>query len=184
MNGLKPYKVRPASNELPYKFETGTQNHEGIAGVLGALEYFQWLGTRFGAEHESAWKEAGFSDRRLVLKMGMSVMHQYEQELSKTLIRIIESIPGTRIYGITDLKRLDERVPTVSFTMEGQYPEQLAKAIGNEGIYVWDGHNYALAIVERLGLLEAGGMIRVGPVHYNTVDELNVFGEVLKKVVK
>jgi len=111
-------------------------------------------------------------------------MHSYEQELSKKLIGIIESVPGTRIYGITDLNRLEERVPTVSFTMEGHRPEQLAKAIGNEGIYVWDGHNYALAIVERLGLLEAGGMIRVGPVHYNTLDELNVFGEVLKNIAK
>jgi len=184
LNDLKPYKVRPASNDLPYKFETGTQNHEGIAGVLGALEYLQWLGTQFGAEQESAWKEAGFSGRRLDLKKGMSVMHGYEQELSKKLIGIIESIPGTRIYGITDFNRLDERVPTVSFTMEGRDPEQLAKAIGDEGVYVWNGHNYALAIVERLGLLEAGGMIRVGPVHYNTLDELNTFGEILKNVTK
>jgi selenocysteine lyase/cysteine desulfurase len=79
--------------------------------------------------------------------------------------------------------RLDERVPTVSFTVEGKNPAQLADAIGKENIYVWDGHNYALAIVERLGLLEAGGMIRVGPVHYNTLDELETFGEVLKQVV-
>jgi selenocysteine lyase/cysteine desulfurase len=184
LNDLKPYKVRPASNDLPYKFETGTQNHEGIAGVLGALEYLQWLGMQFGADQESAWKEAGFSGRKLELKKGMSVMHAYESELSKKLIGIIESVPGTRIHGITDLKRLDERVPTVSFTMAGKDPEQLAKAIGDEKIYVWNGHNYALAIVERLGLLEAGGMVRVGPVHYNTLDELEKFGEVLKKVTK
>jgi selenocysteine lyase/cysteine desulfurase len=82
------------------------------------------------------------------------------------------------------MDRLDERVPTVSFTLEGKDPEQLADAIGKENIYVWNGHNYALAIVERLGLLEAGGMVRVGPVHYNTIDELEKFGEVLKKVAK
>jgi cysteine desulfurase family protein (TIGR01976 family) len=184
LNELKPYKVRPASNELPYKFETGTQNHEGIAGVLGALEYLQWLGTQFGAEQAQAWSEAGFSGRRLELKKGMSVMREYESELSKKLIGIIESIPGTRIYGITDLNRLDERVPTVSFTVAGHHPEQLAKTIGDADVYVWNGHNYALAIVERLGLLEAGGMIRVGPVHYNTMDELETFGEVLRKVIK
>ena len=184
LNELKAYKVRPASNELPHKFETGTQNHEGIAGVLGALEYLEWLGRQFGADQESAWKEAGFSGRKLELKKGMSAMRVYEAELSRSLIKIVESVPGTRIHGVTDLNRLDERVPTVSFTAEGKDPEQLAKAIGDKNIYVWNGHNYALAIVERMGLLEAGGMVRVGPVHYNTVDELEKFGEVLKKVVK
>ncbi|HXD09935.1 MAG TPA: cysteine desulfurase-like protein [Anaerolineales bacterium] len=184
LNELKPYKVRPASNELPYKFETGTQNHEGIAGVLGALEYLEWLGKGFGAEQEAAWKEAGFSGRRLELKKGMSVMREYESELSRTLIRIIQSVSGTHIYGVTDLNRLDERVPTVSFTLAGKDPEQLADAIGKHNIYVWNGHNYALAVVERLGLLDAGGMIRVGPVHYNTLDELTKFGEVLEQVAK
>ncbi len=184
LNELKPYKVRPASNELPYKFETGTQNHEGIAGVLGALEYLQWLGEQFGAEHAQAWSEAGFTGRKLELKKGMSAMHAYESKLSKALIKIVESIPGTHIYGITDMDRLAERVPTVSFTAEGKDPEQLADAIGRENIYVWNGHNYALAIVERLGLLDAGGMVRVGPVHYNTLDELEKFGEVLKRVAK
>jgi selenocysteine lyase/cysteine desulfurase len=181
---LKAYKVRPASNELPYKFETGTQNHEGIAGVLGALEYLEWLGRQFGADQESAWKDAGFSGRRLELKKGMSTMRAYESELSKALIKIVESVPGTRTYGVTDMDRLDERVPTVSFTLEGKDPERVADEIGRQGIYVWNGHNYALAVVERLGLLEAGGMIRVGPVHYNTLDELETFGEALKMVAK
>jgi cysteine desulfurase family protein (TIGR01976 family) len=184
LNELKAYKVRPASDELPYKFETGTQNHEGIAGVLGALEYLEWLGRQFGAEHESVWREAGFTGRRLELKKGMSVMREYEAGLSKVLISTVEAVSGTRIYGISDLNRIDERVPTVSFTVDGKDPERLAKAIGDNSIYVWNGHNYALAIVERLGLLEAGGMIRVGPVHYNTVDELEKFGEVLRKVIK
>src|SRR5687767_8269784 len=78
LNELKAYRVRPAGNELPHKFETGTQNHEGIAGVLGALEYLGWLGTEFGAEQEAVWKAAGFSGRRLELKQAMSVMQQLE----------------------------------------------------------------------------------------------------------
>jgi selenocysteine lyase/cysteine desulfurase len=184
LNELKAYRVRPAGDELPYKFETGTQNHEGIAGVLGALEYLEWLGKEFGAEQESAWKDAGFSGRRLELKKGMSAMHAYEAELSRELIGIIESVPGTHIHGIADLNRLDERVPTVSFTLAGKRPEAVAEDIGKQHIYVWNGHNYALAIVERMGLLEAGGMIRVGPVHYNTKDELVKFGQVLEKVAK
>ena len=184
LNELKAYRVRPAGNELPYKFETGTQNHEGIAGVLGALEYIEWLGTEFGAEQESAWKGAGFSGRRLELKKGMSAMQAYETELSRELIGIIESVPEARVHGITDINRLGERVPTVAFTLAGKRPEQMAEAIGKQGIYVWNGHNYALAIVERMGLLEAGGMIRVGPVHYNTKEELQKFGEVLEQVAK
>ena len=73
--------MRPAANELPYKFETGTQNHEGIAGVLGALEYFEWLGTGFGGEYAQEWKDAGFSGRRLVYKQAMSAIRNYEFEL-------------------------------------------------------------------------------------------------------
>ena len=182
LNKLKAYKVRPASNELPYKFETGTQNHEGIAGVLGALEYIEWLGNQFGGNQTQAWKEAGFSGRRLTYKQAMSTIRAYEAELSKGLINAVESVPGTHIYGVTDMNRLDERVPTVSFTLEGKDPAKIADAIGQRNFYVWNGHNYALAIVERLGLLEAGGMIRVGPVHYNTLDEIERFGEVLKSV--
>ena len=183
LDELKAYKVRPASDELPYKFETGTQNHEGIAGVLGALEYFEWLGSQFGEAYAKQWKDAGFSGRRLVLKQAMSVMQEYETQLSRALIDAIQSIPGTRIHGVTAMDRLDDRVPTVSFTLEGRRPEEVAEEIGKQNIYVWNGHNYALAIVERLGLLEAGGMIRVGPVHYNTLDEIERFKEALIKVV-
>ena len=181
LNELKAYKVRPASNELPYKFETGTQNHEGIAGVLGALEYFEWVGHEFGG-NPGQRDEAGYSGRRLLYKQAMSAIRSHEYELSRALIEAIESVAGTRIHGVTDRDRLEERVPTVSFTLEGRDPETVADAIGRQGIYVWNGHNYALAVVERLGLLEAGGMIRVGPVHYNTLEEIERFGEVLKKV--
>jgi selenocysteine lyase/cysteine desulfurase len=142
------------------------------------------LGRQFGADQESKWKEAGFSGRKLELKKGMSAMRAYESELSKALIEIVGSVPGTHIYGVTDPNRLDERVPTVSFTVEGKDPEKIADALGKNDIYVWNGHNYALAIVERLGLLESGGMIRVGPVHYNTLAELEKFGEALEQVMK
>ena len=183
LNDLKAYKVRPAANALPYKFETGTQNHEGIAGLLGTLEYFEWLGSEFGGEYANLWKDAGFSGRRLLYKQAMSAIREYEFELSSALIGAIESVPGTRIYGVTDTDRLDERVPTISFRLEGRDPAHLADAIGKQGVYIWNGHNYALAIVERMGLLEAGGMIRVGPVHYNTLGEIERFGEVLKQLV-
>ena len=180
LNELRAYKVRPASDALPYKFETGTQNHEGIAGVLGALEYFEWIGSEFGSEHPRSEGD-GLSSRRLLFKQALSAIRSYEFELSRALIQVIESVPGTRVYGVTDLDRLDGRVPTVSFRLEGKDPASIADALGRQGVYVWNGHNYALAIVERMGLLEAGGMIRVGPVHYNTLDEIERFGEALRK---
>lgn len=184
LNELKPYKVRPATNDLPGKFETGTQNHEGIAGVLGALEYFEWIGNQFGQDQAQAWKDAGFSGRRLVLKQAMSALKAYEFELSRKLIETIQSVPGTRIYGLTDMKRLDERVSTVSFTLEGRHPNEVARQLGDAGFYVWDGHYYALAVAERLGLLDTGGMIRVGAAHYNTLAEIESFGEALQKIAE
>jgi cysteine desulfurase family protein (TIGR01976 family) len=182
LNELKAYKVRPASNALPYKFETGTQNHEGIAGVLGALEYFEWLGGQFGGDLAQPWQEAGFSGRRLLYKQALAAIRRYEHELSRALIEAVESVPGAHVHGVTDRNRLEERVPTVSFTLDGKDPEAIADAIGKQGAYVWNGHNYALAIVERMGLLEAGGMIRVGPVHYNTLEEIERFREILLNV--
>lgn len=182
LNELKPYKVRPASNAAPYKFETGTQNHEGIAGILGAIEYFDWLGGQFGDAKD--WSESGFSGRRLMLKKAMTAIRSYELELSRALIEAVESVPGTRIYGVTDLKRLEERVPTVSFTMQGMSPRRLAERLADQGFYAWDGNYYALAVTERLGLEEGGGMLRLGAVHYNTLDEVARLRDALHRIAK
>lgn len=182
LDELKAYKVRPATNNPPGKFESGTQNHEGIAGVLGALEYFEWLGRQFGGATTEGLKENGFVGRRLIHKQAMAAIRSYEFELSRALIAAIESVPGTRIYGITDGKRLDERVPTVSFTLEGKQPRAVAEALGKEGFYVWDGNYYALAVTERLGIEASGGMVRVGAAHYNTLEEVERFREVLRRI--
>lgn len=179
---LKPHKVRPASNDAPNKFETGTQNHEGIAGILGAVEYLEWLGRQFGDSKD--WRESSFSGRRLTLKRAMTAIRSYEFQLSRGLIEAIESVPGTRIYGITDTRRLEERVPTVSFTLEGVPPRRLAERLAEEGFYVWDGNYYALAVTERLGVEGQGGMLRVGAVHYNTLEEIARLGEALGRVAR
>jgi len=181
LNELKAYKVRPASDDLPYKFETGTQNHEGIAGVLGAIEYFEWLGTEFGQPQEEG-SLGGFRGRRLTLKKAMNAVRAYEFGLSRLLIETVQAVPGTNIHGVTDPRRLEERVPTVSFTMEGRQPRRVAETLGEMGFYVWDGNYYALAVTERLGLENKGGMIRVGPVHYNTPEEINRLGAALKQI--
>ncbi len=112
----------------------------------------------------------------------MTAIRAYEFELSRRLIEIVQGVPGTRIHGVTELKRLDERVPTVSFTLEGGEPRHIAAELAEQGFYVWDGNYYALAVTERLGLEDKGGMVRVGPVHYNTTDEITRLGPALQKI--
>jgi len=179
---LTAYKVRPATNELPGKFETGTQNHEGIAGVLGAMEYFEWVGREFGGEYADELKQQGYSGRRLVLKQAMTAIHAYEFELGRALLSMLETIPGLRLYGNADPRRLDERIATFSFRIGDKHPQAVAEKLAAENIYVWNGNYYALNVSERLGVEETGGMVRVGPVHYNTLEEVARLGEALKKI--
>ena len=180
LNELKAYKVRPATNSLPGKFETGTQNHEGIAGVLGALEYFEWLGKTFGAEQEEGLLARGYTGRRLELKKALTALRASEFELSRALLSMLKQVPGLRIYGQNDPQKLDQRVSTFSFNLAGKHPHLIAEILASRGFYVWDGNYYALAVTERLGVEETGGMVRVGAVHYNTLDEVARLGEVLK----
>ena len=166
---LRPYKVRPSSNEPPGKWETGTGNFEGIAGVLGAMEYFEMLGKT----------ENGGDTRRARLVRAMTAIQTYEQTLSKALIHTLQQIPGLHLFGLQDRTRLDERVPTFSFTLAGKHPRQVAEKLAEDGICVWDGNYYALSVTERLGVEDKGGMVRVGAVHYNTLEEVEKLGEVL-----
>jgi len=181
LDGLRAYKVRPAPARPPGKFETGTQNHEGIAGVLGALEYFDWVGKTFGGEQEEGLRER-YSGRRLEYKKAMTAIRAYEFELSRLLLSTLTGIPGLRLYGLSDPRRLDVRVPTFSFTLQGKHPRAVAEALAKENVYVWDGNYYALAVTERLGVEQAGGMVRVGAVHYNTLEEVARLGEALKRI--
>ena len=181
LDRLTAYKVRPAPKDPPGKFETGTGNFEGMCGVLGALEYIEWVGERFGAEQAERYAN-DYSGRRLKFKLGMSAIRSYEFDLSHTLLDILAETPGVSVYGITDTKRLEERVPTCAFTLKGKSPRQVAEELDEANIYVWDGNYYALEVTKRLGLEERGGMVRVGPVHYNTLEEIKRFGEGLGRI--
>ncbi len=175
---LQAYKVRPAPESIPGKFETGTQNFEGIAGTLGALEYLGEIGNRMMKEASGTVspQEGG---RRTALNLAMEAIQSYELQLTRALIKTLSSIPGLRIWGIVDENATAQRVPTVSFTMEGFSPRQIAIRLNNAGIYAWDGNYYALAVTDRLGLEDSGGMLRIGLVHYNTLEEIDRLGEVL-----
>jgi len=182
LESLRAYRVRPAPTEAPGKFETGTGNFEGIAGTLGAVEYFEWLGEQFGQDQHELHTDQ-YSGRRLVLKNAMSALRAYEMELSRAILEILNQIPGACIYGPTDLRHLEQRVATVSFTLDGHTPQQIARFLDERSIYTWNGNFYALAVTTRLGL-EPDGLLRVGATHYNTLDEIQRFGDALKELTR
>jgi selenocysteine lyase/cysteine desulfurase len=114
--------------------ETGTQNHEGIAGVLGAIEYFEWVGKQFGGEQVEGLLDVGYKGRGMELKKAMVAIRAYEFELSRALLAALQSIPGLTIYGLTDVRRLDERVATYSFRLNDLHPRVVAERLAQEGI--------------------------------------------------
>ena len=162
---LRPYKVRPAPNELPYRWETGTQNHEGMAGLAAAIEYLAELGRRTA--------DAALPDRRAELLAAMRTIQAYERDLVERLIAGLLAIPGLTFYGISDPARFAWRTPTVSVRIAGYTPRVLARSLGERGIFTWDGNYYAIGLTERLGVEEHGGMLRIGLVHYNTANEVD-----------
>ncbi len=179
---LNPYKVRPSSNLVPWRWETGTPNYEGIAGVHGAVDYFAEIGERFGEAYRSPALFAGYSGRRLTLKAAMGAIREYESTLAERLLDGLGTVPGIHIYGLTDRARLHERGATVAFTLEGRKPRDIAAALAGKNIYCWSGNYYALRLMERLGL-EPDGAVRIGLVHYNTVDEIDALIASLKEIM-
>lgn len=162
LDSLTAYKVRPADDRPPGKWETGTPNFEALAGIRAAVAYLAAIGAQTGT---------GLS-RREQLVAAYRLIQQHERELSERFLRGAAAVPGLRVYGITDVERLDERTPTFAVSLAGQPPRRVAERLGEQGIFVWDGHYYAVAVMERLGLLESGGLVRVGFVHYNTAEEV------------
>lgn len=169
---LRPYKVRPSSDEVPDRWETGTQNHECLAGVTAAVNYIAELGRRAGAG----------KDRRSALMTAYDAIRKHERSLAERLVQGLLAMPGLTFYGIRDLKRFDHRVPTVAIRMKGHSPRELATRLGEEGIFTWDGNYYALNLTERLGVEQDGGMLRIGAVHYNTEEEIERLLTILRRL--
>ena len=158
LDRLNAYKVRPAADEPPGKWETGTQSYESLNGVTAAVDYLADLGGAGGTRRER-------------LARGLAAIKAYEAELSEHFLRGVTRVPGLRVYGITDIESLARRTPTFAIELAGHAPEDVAAWLGERGFFVWHGHYYAIAVMERLGTLDRGGLVRVGFVHYNTVEE-------------
>jgi len=161
----QPYKVRPASDQVPDRWETGTLAHEAIAGLTAAVEYISDIGR--------ALTPTTGSDRRAAVVRGMDSICEYERMLSERFLRGLQDLPNIRLYGIADPARVEERTPTFALRIHDKSPREVAEELGRRGIFVWDGDYYALAVMERLGLQETGGCVRIGFCHYNTVEEVD-----------
>src|SRR5271165_7001316 len=164
LQSFRPYKVRPCTDQIPDRWESGTQIHELIAGIGAAVEYLTELGRRCDSQAKT---------RREALAAAYHSTVAHETGLIWRLIDGLKTIPGCRIYGITDPRRSTERCATLSLRLGNHHPTAIATFLGERGIFTWDGNYYALNLSERLGVESQGGMLRIGLVHYNTADEVD-----------
>ena len=160
---LRPYKLRACTEKLPDRWETGTQNHECLAGLTAAIDYIADVGRHHDPEVKT---------RREAILAAYEVFQQHERDLAEQLISGLLAIPGLTFYGIKDASKFSQRTPTVAIRMEGHKPRELATHLGERGIFTWDGDYYAIDLAERLGVQQSGGMLRIGLAHYNTAEEV------------
>ena len=165
LDRLPAYKVRPAHD----RYETGTPSFEAYAGTLAAVDYLRELGRAYGESVDDP--EAGEARGELVA--AMRAIAAYERPLAGRMLAGLGEITGLRVWGITDLTRLAERTPTFAVTLAGVAPAEAAAALGRAGIFAWDGDFYARGVIERLGLADRGGVLRLGLAHYSTADEVD-----------
>ena len=156
---LTPYKLRAAPDDDPDRWESGTQSHEALAGTIAAIDYIAEVG--------------GGGDRREAVRRGYAAFEAHERELAGRFLEGIARIAGVRVLGIADIGRLDERTPTFAIRVGDQDPMETSRLLGEQGIFTWEGHYYAIEVFERLGLLETGGALRIGFCHYHTLDEVD-----------
>jgi cysteine desulfurase family protein (TIGR01976 family) len=171
---LRPYKVRPNTDNIPNGWEWGTLNHECIAGIKACVDYWEALGRR--AKPEAA-------TRRAAILSAHEAIHQHERKMMKKMIAGLLAIPGLKLYGISDPHRFENRCATIVVRIEGYTPLELATKLGDRGIFTWDGNYYALNVTEQLDVERLGGFLRIGLVHYNTMEESESLLGVLREIV-
>jgi cysteine desulfurase family protein (TIGR01976 family) len=171
---LHPYKVRANTNESPYRWEWGTLNHEGIAGITACVEYIADIGRKL--------KPSAGSRREAILAAYDEIV-KYERALCERLIHGLREFPGLKVYGIIDSERFHRRCPTIALRIDGHSPLELATKLGERGLFTWDGNYYALNLTEQLDVEKEGGFLRIGLFHYNTVEEVDRLMAGLREIV-
>jgi cysteine desulfurase family protein (TIGR01976 family) len=161
------YRLDPAPDHIPDKLETGTQNHEGIAGVKGAIDFISSLGE-------------GTSQREK-LTSAMQTIEEHETTLAETFRAALGDLPGVKLYAAPDGVR---KTPTIAFRVQGHTPERICARVLEHGFFIAAGDFYASTLAEKLGIGERGGFVRAGLAPYNTEEEVVRFVNVLNEVVR
>jgi cysteine desulfurase family protein (TIGR01976 family) len=160
---LHPYKIRPNTDAIPNCWEWGTLNHECIAGIKACIDYWEELGRR---------AKPAISTRRAAILAAYEAIHEHEQKMTRKMIEGLLAIPGLKLYGVTNPQQFDRRCATFVVRIEGRTPLELATKLGQRGLFTWDGNYYAMNLTEQLGVEQLGGFLRIGLVHYNTMEEV------------
>jgi cysteine desulfurase family protein (TIGR01976 family) len=175
LENLHPYKVRALSDKVPVRWEWGTLNHECMAGITAGVDYFADLGRRANPT---------VKNRREAIRATFETVQSYERSLMEKLMLGLHEIPGAKVYGITDPARFDQRCPTIAVRIAGHPPLELATKLGERGFFTWDGNYYAINLSERLDVEKDGGFLRIGLVHYNTMEEVERLIGALKEIAR
>src|SRR2546427_12900550 len=172
---LQPYKVRPLTDNIPNCWEWGTLNHECIAGIKACVDYWEELGRR---------AKPSVPNRRAAILAAHEAIHPHERALMEKMIAGLLAIPGLKLYGISDPRRFEHRCATIVVRVEGFTPLELATKLGDRGFFTWDGNYYALNVTEQLDVERTGGFLRIGLVHYNTMEEVERTLAALREIVR
>jgi cysteine desulfurase family protein (TIGR01976 family) len=172
---FRPYKVRPNTNNIPNCWEWGTLNHECIAGIKACVDYWEELGRQ---------SIPSSTTRRDAILAAHEAIHQHERKMTEKIIGGLLAIPHLKLYGISDPSRFDHRCATFVVRIEGHTPLELATKLGERGFFTWDGNYYALNLTEQLGVESSGGFLRIGLVHYNTMEEVERLLGTLRQIAE
>jgi cysteine desulfurase family protein (TIGR01976 family) len=172
---LRPLKVRPSPNTMPFRHAPGTPSFEAQLGTVGAIEHMAWLGERFGGA-------AAAAPLRTRLEKGFAAAAAHERTLEAAFLSAISTLPALRLFGPGDLQQALGRVPTFSFTIDGCSPAAIAEAFAARNIYIWNGSFYAYEIAGVLGVRDTGGVARIGFAHYNTLEEVARIVAILREL--
>jgi cysteine desulfurase family protein (TIGR01976 family) len=174
LKSLRPYKVRPCTDESPSCWESGTLNHECIAGIKACVDYWEELGRR---------ANPAVTTRRAAILAAHKAIHNHERQMLEKMIAGLLAIPGLKLYGISDPQRFENRCATFVVRIAGHTPLELATKLGERGFFTWDGNYYALNLTEQLDVERLGGFLRVGLAHYNTMEEVERLLGALREIV-
>jgi cysteine desulfurase family protein (TIGR01976 family) len=167
-------------NEPPLKIEAGTFVYENVAGMDAAIGYLASLGEAHASHGPGS---AVASSRRENITRAMNAIRQYEETLSLEMLRVLRE-SGAIVYGISTKERISERVPTLCFNLPSVAPAEVTETMSRANIGIRDGHLYSPRLMKRLGLSLETGAVRASLVHYNTIEEIHRFGNVLLDLSK